>query len=76
MSWRREDPCDAAMKVIASWFQCQSCKKPCFPVHLREQSFSQCCGARMDPVWDQEIEESLLPAWLKETHGQPATKAV
>ena len=58
------------MKVTASWFQCQSCKKPCMPVHLREQSFSQCCGARMDPVWNQQIEESLLPAWL------PAIKEV
>lgn len=52
------------MKVIASWFECQKCKEPCMPVHLREQSFSECHGAPMTIVRDREIDDSRLPRWI------------
>jgi hypothetical protein len=52
------------MKVIASWFECSKCEKPCMPVHLREQSFSECHGADLTVVRDTEIDDSRLPMWV------------
>lgn len=66
---------DCMKWITASWFECQKCHQPCFPIHLSfGKSYSQCCEAQMDTVHKKLIEESRLPAWLLKS-GQPAAKA-